>query len=171
MDVTVASGAAAKLTWGTQYASGDKVVINAPWATFKVNVADAYGNIATSPTDVTVTPTGSAAAATSTNTVAASSGIATFSNFAVSSAGNVTLVASASGVTSSVASNSVIVESDYVVSYTVKDSITAATLPTVTLTITGIATPTQDTDGVFRIFYCPIMQPAIHLKLQRRLCD
>ncbi|MDP3041385.1 MAG: hypothetical protein Q8N62_01430, partial [Candidatus Omnitrophota bacterium] len=154
LDIIVSSDTVSKLTWGTQYASGEKTVVNAPWAAFKVNVADVYGNTVVSSINVTVTPTGSSAAATSTNTVVAASGIATFSNFAVSAAGTVTLVAT-SGAINSVASNPVTVESNYIVSYTLKDSITAATLPAVTLTITGISTPAQDADGVFRNIALP----------------
>ncbi len=138
LSVTVTNGTATKLSWGTQYGSGDKVVANAPWKTFTVNVTDAYGNTAsTSAVDVTVTPTGGTTTASLTSTVASSSGVSTFSNYGAycsSYPGSVTLVASATGLTSTSASTAVIVEENYTLNWTVKDSVTAAQLAAVTLT-------------------------------------
>ncbi len=144
LDVTVSAGTASQLTWGTQYAAGDKVIKNAPWNTFKVNISDAYGNVASGSANITVTPAGGTAIAASTSTVASISGVATFTNFAVtctSYPGSVTLVASSLGMASSAASNAVTIEENYNITYRIKDYNNAAvTLSGVTLSIKNSGT-------------------------------
>lgn len=136
LGVVVTGGAASKLSWNTQPVA--TVAANAPWSPFEVSVVDAYGNIAPSTINVTVTPTGGNLSAGATAQVATVSGIATFDNFAVYCAdypGTVTLNATANAVTASGASNNVTVAEKYAITIKAFDSVNGSPLTEVTLKI------------------------------------
>jgi len=136
LDIVVSGGAASQLTWFTQ--PNSTVVANAAWRAFRVNVADAYGNVAAGNIDVTIAPTGGTVSASSTNTMTSQSGIATFNDFRVFCAsypGIVTLTATASGLSNSTASNAVTVVEKYDITLQVLDSVTGGGLSELTLNI------------------------------------
>ena len=151
LEIIANGGTASKLSWYTQPET--TAVANAPWKAFAVSVSDSYGNVASSNPEITLT---SSEGATISGTYAQTpqSGIATFNNFTVySTAGTypklVTLNASASGVTASDASNSVIIVERYSVTLNVADSVTGGALTDVTLLLVDsdgntVSIPSQD---------------------------
>jgi hypothetical protein len=140
LEIIVSGGTASALSWYMPPES--KVVANSAWKAFAVSVTDTYGNVSPSEATITVTPSiGMTLKSGSTNAVAASSGVATFNNFAVYSSNGtypsiVTLTASTGAVSSS-ASNTVTVSEKYSVTLNVKDSVTLGGLSDVSLTITN----------------------------------
>jgi len=135
--VTVSGGAASQLSWRTQPVA--VVGANAPWNAFVVAITDVYENTASSTKNVTVTPSGGSLGSGAVGTVAASGGLASFTNFYVtcgSYPGLVTLNATADGVTESGASSSVSVKEEYAITVSVKDSVTGVDLTEVEFSVT-----------------------------------
>jgi len=157
----VSGGDASVLAWDPDITMQTKVVKNAPFSTFKVNVTDIYGNV--SPDTPTVTIGLSEGSGTlSGNTAVASSGVATFSNFSCASSGNIKIQGTSSPLTATAvfpAAEYIAVEDNYNITYTVKDSVTAAQLSEVTLTVYDAAGaivwgPTQ-ANGLFEDVLLP----------------
>ncbi|MFA5187709.1 MAG: hypothetical protein WC551_14615, partial [Patescibacteria group bacterium] len=140
LTIVVAGGAAATLTWSTQ--PNNKAVASSPWKEFVVAVSDAYGNVSSSSSEITVSPTGGTTTPASTATVTAVNGLATFSNYAVTCAsypGTVTLVASGAGVAPSAASGAVTVDERFSIVFTVVDSVNASALTELKFSATDAA--------------------------------
>jgi len=136
LEVAVSGGAASQLSWSTQPVT--IAAANAPWKEFVIGVTDAYGNVATSTIPVTITPTGGTTGDGATDTVSASAGLASFSDFYLvcgAYPGYVTLQATASGVTESAASSQVTVEANYSITIHAKDIVNATHLDDTTLEI------------------------------------
>ena len=100
----VSAAAASKLVYGQQPSNATSGVADSPSIT--VDVEDPFGNIVTSDSSsVTLTVASGPGSASGTLTVAASSGIATFSNLKFDTAGNYTLTASDGALTSATSSS------------------------------------------------------------------
>ena len=108
-------GAKHQLAWGTQPAT--PVLSNATWNAFTVEIQDQYGNKTADVDSITLAP--SSNAFTGSNPVSAIAGTATFSDIIRTAAGTLTLVASATGLDSTPASNEVTVTPGAISSFTV----------------------------------------------------
>ncbi|MGD0387444.1 MAG: hypothetical protein ABSC42_00700 [Tepidisphaeraceae bacterium] len=96
---TVSAAAAAKVVYGVQPSNVTAGVANSP--SIVVDVEDQFGNIVTTnSSNVTLAVASGPGSLSGTVTVAASSGIATFSNIILDTAGNYTLTASDGSLTS-----------------------------------------------------------------------
>jgi autotransporter-associated beta strand protein len=101
---TVTPAAAAKVVYGVQPSNVTAGVANSP--SIVVDVEDQFGNVVTSDSsDVTLAVASGAGSLTGTLTVAASNGVATFSNVILDIAGNHTLTASDGSLTSAISSS------------------------------------------------------------------
>ncbi len=101
---TVSAAAASKLAYGTQPSNVTAGVADSP--SIVVDVEDQFGNIVTSNgSNVTVAMATGPGSATGTLTVAASGGIATFSNVILDTAGSYTLSATDGSLTSATSSS------------------------------------------------------------------
>ncbi len=148
LQVTVSGGTASDLLWGTE--PGTVAVANAPWKEFTVNVTDAYGNIASSDADVTISASGGTLADSATAVVAASSGVATFRNFAVTCSsypGIVEITGESDGVTPTPASSSVTVAEKYSVTVNVNDYTSGAALTELAFDLLSDAGVTMSSEG------------------------
>jgi plastocyanin len=96
---TVSAAAASKLAYGVQPSNGTAGAAISP--SIKVDVEDQFGNIVTAnSSNVTLVVASGPGSLSGTVTVAASSGVATFSNIILDTAGNYTLTASDGSLTS-----------------------------------------------------------------------
>jgi len=138
LTVTVNGGTSSQLSWGALPKT--KAVANSPLASFTVVVTDVYGNIASDSRDVTVgIPSGILLKSGAINTVTASGGVATFSNFAVYASDGIylkqfTLTATAGGVLPTAASGTITLDEKYTINFLVKDSVSAVALSGFTFT-------------------------------------
>lgn len=103
--ITISAATKSKLLWVTQPASS--VAVGATWDTFTIEITDAYGNRTSDTDNVTIAP--SSLTVGGTTTKAAANGLATFGDITRSTAGTITISGSASGLTSTPASSSIIV--------------------------------------------------------------
>jgi uncharacterized repeat protein (TIGR02543 family) len=134
--VTVRAATKSKLLWVTQPASS--VAVGATWDTFTIEITDAYGNRTSDTDNVTIAP--SSLTVGGTTTKGAVNGLATFGDITRSTAGTITISGSASGLTSTPASSSIIV-----VPHTVTfDSQGGSTVSSQTVEHGGLATEPAD---------------------------
>ena len=101
--ITVSTGSKNKLLWVTQPPSS--VLTGATWNSFTIEITDAYGNRTSDTDEVTITP--SSLSLGGTTTKAASSGLTIFDDITCSTAGTITITGSATGLTSTPASDTI----------------------------------------------------------------
>ncbi|MFH1189715.1 MAG: hypothetical protein V1682_03410 [Candidatus Omnitrophota bacterium] len=136
--IVVSGGDATSLTWSVEPVT--VAVENAPWKEFSVSISDIYGNVSSSSTEVTITPSNGTVSDGAIAEVAAQSGVATFYNFAVEGLDNgevITVSAGADSVIESGASDPITVYKEYDITVNVKDYTSSSNLTECTLDVTS----------------------------------
>ncbi|MBF0396996.1 MAG: hypothetical protein HQK78_09500, partial [Desulfobacterales bacterium] len=131
LNVTVSNSSKNKILWITQPSS--PITAGNVWPDFSLEITDSYGNRVSSTDNVTISP--SSGSFNGTKIKAASSGLVTFNNITFNTASTITATASASGLTSSPASSSIIVNSGPANYFKITgtSTITAGTSQTITI--------------------------------------
>ena len=134
LDLTVNPAAKNKLLWATQPSS--PVVAGATWASFSIEIVDAYGN-RTADNAISIKLTPSSGTLSGTTTQSSVAGLATYNDISCTTAATITLVGASSGAwkESTPASDPVTIKAD-VAAYMTITSPSSATIAGVSITAT-----------------------------------